>query len=269
MMLDAHPELSIPPETHFVPQVVRKLRPNFDRDRFVKLVAGHRRWGDFHLDPGDLRTRLDEDRAKGVGDALRSFYLLYADGHGKSRFGDKTPRYLMNMRPIAKALPEAAFIHLLRDGRDVALSKADRSGRPAAESAQLWRDRIAKARRQSRRLDTYLELRYEELVEDPEPNLRRVCEAIELDFDPVMLRYHEGAGERLAELGDAFRSEDDVRPAADRRAAHEMTTRPPERGRVARWRTEMPAADREAFEREAGELLAELGYPVGVAAQPQ
>jgi hypothetical protein len=109
-------------------------------------------------------------------------------------------------------------------------------------------------------------MRYEALVEDPEPHLRQICELIELDYDPAMLTYHERAEERLAELGDARRGGEDVRPEAGRRAAHAMTTRPPEARRIARWRTEMPPSDREAFEAEAGDLLSELGYPVGSVA---
>jgi hypothetical protein len=266
MMLDAHPELAIPPETHFIPQVARRLKGGFDRERFVQLVSAHRRWGDFHIDAAELRARLEERGIDQTGDALRAFYRHYAERHGKTRFGDKTPKYLTKMRPIAAVLPEATFVHLVRDGRDVALSKSDRSGRPAAESARTWRRRIERARKQARRIDRYVEMRYEALVEDPEPHLRQICELIRLDYDPVMLTYHERAGERLAELGDAQRGGDDVRPAAGRRAAHAMTTRPPEASRIARWRTEMPASDREAFEAEAGELLSELGYPVGSTA---
>ena len=264
LMLDAHPDLAIPPETHFVPGISQKLSDDFDRERFVETLSGHRRWPDFHMDPGDLRTRLDEERADDVGAGLRAFYRLYASMHGKSRFGDKTPRYLVKMRPIARALPEAAFIHLVRDGRDVALSKADRSGKDSADSAQVWRERIEKARRQAKRVPRYAELRYEDLVADPEPHLRKVCELIELDFDPVMLSYHERAAKRLAEMGDARSNDDEVmRTAESRRAAHAMTTRPPEESRIARWRTEMPADERKAFEAEAGDLLDEFGYPTG------
>jgi hypothetical protein len=264
LMLDAHPDLAIPPETHFVPGISQKLGDDFDRGRFVEILAGHRRWPDFHLESASLRARLDEDEAGEVGMALRAFYMLYAESHGKTRFGDKTPRYLVKMRPIARALPEAAFIHLVRDGRDVALSKADRSGKDSVDSAQVWRERIEKARRQSRRVERYMELRYEDLVADPEPRLREVCDLIELDFDPVMLRYHERAADRLEEMGDARSNEAEVvRTAESRRAAHAMTTRPPEESRIARWRAEMPDSERQAFEAEAGELLAELGYATG------
>lgn len=262
MMLDAHPEMAIPPETHFIPDLARELKPGFDRDRFADLVTEHRRWGDFHLEEADLRSRLHDGDADTIADGLRTFYGLYAEAHGKSRWGDKTPKYLTKMRRIASVLPEAAFIHLIRDGRDVALSKSDRSGRPASKSARIWRRRIERARTQAQKLDRYLELRYESLVADPEPHLREICSYLQLDFDPAMLRYYERASERLSELGDA-RRQDKVNPASERRAAHARATRPPDEARVERWRKEMSAEDLQIFEDEAGTLLAELGYPRG------
>ena len=71
-------------------------------------------------------------------------------------------------------------------------------------SPTSWKRRIENARRQaSACAGRYLELRYEDLVADPESALGRVCELIELDYDPAMLGYHErAAAERIGELGD-------------------------------------------------------------------
>jgi hypothetical protein len=90
-----------------------------------------------------------------------------------------------------------------------------------------------------------------------------LCEFCELDFEPAMLKYHESASERLA----AERARD--LPAQGARAAQQASNRvgfhalagePPDPERAGRWRREMDPADREAFERIAGELLLELGY---------
>ena len=169
------------------------------------------------------------------------------------------------MEPIGELLDEARFVHLIRDGRDVALSRRARgmgAGKPMAKTAELWRRRIEGARTAARALPgRYLELRYEDLVADPEPALRRVCEQVELDYDPAMLTYHAGADERLAELGDLAPVESRAaRPGAERAAAHALTTRPPSGARVGTWRTEMSPADAEAFEAVAGDLLRDLGY---------
>jgi hypothetical protein len=90
-----------------------------------------------------------------------------------------------------------------------------------------------------------------------------VTEFIELPWDERMLAYHEGAGERLAEFGDLPSvGGKPARPGEERLAAHAKTREPPDPERLARWKQEMKPADRAAFERVAGDLLAELGYEV-------
>ena len=108
-----------------------------------------------------------------------------------------------------------------------------------------------------------MELRYEDLVGEPEPALRAVCELIELELDPAMLAHHERAGERISELGDlTAEGERRGREAGERQASHALASEPPSPVRTGVWRTEMDPADRAEFEHVAGGLLAELGYDV-------
>jgi hypothetical protein len=267
LMLDAHPELAIPPETHFIPKLVKACEQDGDpRDRVFELLTSHRRWPDYGLDAAELRERLDRIEPFAAGDALRAFYGLYAEKQGKPRWGDKSPSYVRRMRRVQSALPEAHFVHLVRDGRDVALSQVEVDFGPDAldDAARDWVDGIGKARRQARRLRHYLELRYEDLVADPEPALRRVCEFIRLPWDPAMLDYHEGARERMAEVTrDLERGGGPAIPAAVRASRHTRVAEPPQRVRAGRWRNDMSRSDRERFEAVAGGLLSELGYEVG------
>jgi hypothetical protein len=107
-----------------------------------------------------------------------------------------------------------------------------------------------------------MEVRYEDLVADPQPVLERICERIELDFDPAMLDYHRGAEERMAEtVRDMSRGEGAV-TAEQRAAQHRNVSKPPQRERAGRWRNDMAPEQRDAFEAIAGGLLADLGYEV-------
>jgi hypothetical protein len=277
LMLDSHPELTIPPETHFVPDLIHLLEnepgESATPERIVETITADRHWVDFDLDPEELSSRLGAAGDPSPGTALRTFYGLYAEKQGKPRWGDKTPIYVEDMVLIQDALPEARFIHLIRDGRDAALSRAKRSLKgdgPITRPAELWRSRILEARDQSRKLDHYLELRYEDLVTDPEPALREVCEFLELPFDASMLEYHERAADRLQELAHDLPSEGGkpTRPGSERVAAHSMATKPPTRERVGLWRDEMDPDEIAAFEGVAGDLLAELGYEVSATRKP-
>jgi hypothetical protein len=280
MMLDAHSEVAIPPETHFFGDLVKRAREIRAEDRkptpeeLTTVITGNRRWGDFHLDEAALRERMDRRGRTTVRHALRAFYSLYAEGQGKPRWGDKTPDYLLTMSRLSRALPEARFVHLIRDGRDVAVSRRrwrERAGaedRPVDAWAGQWSRWISAGRQQAEKVDHYLEIRYEDLIAETEPTLRRVCGFVELEFEPGMLEYHRRSEERLRELDHSLPAEDGkgAREAGHRQAKHALTAAPPQESKVQEWRTAMSAADRTAFEAKAGELLAELGYPVGEAA---
>ncbi|HEX2388720.1 MAG TPA: sulfotransferase [Solirubrobacterales bacterium] len=268
MMLDAHPQLTIPPETHFIPEVIRRANHENTRRRLIRSITKHPRWGDFGLDEAKFRARAKQVRPLTASGAIRCFYELYAEQQGKPRWGDKTPRYMRAMPRIARALPEARFIHLIRDGRDVALSQRERviggEDTSMAAMAERWQRRIVAAREGADEIKSgvYLEIRYEDLVSDTEGTLRRICEFVELEFDPEMLDYHRRAEQRLAEMNRDLDNADNgiVRTANNRLAAHALTTEPPTTNRCGRWRSEMTPAELTEFEGVAGQLLAELGY---------
>src|SRR5204863_5859043 len=143
---------AIPPETHFAPDVLAACRSRGrSAEAVLEAMTADDRWDDFGLDSDELLSRLRDEKRLDGGAALRAFFELYAEKQGKQRWGDKTPIYVTSMREIAGALPEARFIHVIRDGRDVALSRWKRATNPApAEKvAKTWRRRIGKARDQA------------------------------------------------------------------------------------------------------------------------
>lgn len=274
LMLDAHPELAIPPETHFVPDLIDAIDEGASPATAIGVMTAVRQWADLQIDEADALGSFEALDDFNSTEALRAFYALYLQRQGKPRWGEKTPAYVRNMRKIERALPEARFIHVIRDGRDVALSRWKRTlgeGKraPAAQVAEGWQRRIRRAQKQGRKLKHYTEIRYEDLVTDTEAELRRIAEFVELDWDPVMLRYYERAADRMAEMARDLPSADGkpVRPGEERMQAHAMTQKPPDPSAMYRWKEQMGAEDVAAFDAAAGELLTELGYEVGAAAE--
>jgi len=267
LMLDSHPELAIPGETHWVPKLIKAFeRSPQSAEDAARLAIDHKRWGDFHLDAAELRARIDALHPVTAADAIRAFYMLYVEREGKLRYGDKTPGYVQEMRRIQRVLPEARFVHIIRDGRDVSLSHLRMNWGPEtyAESARLWRNRIRKARKMAPSIEHYNEVRFEDLVADTEGVLRRVCEFIELDFDPVMLDYHERAEGRLAEKARELpRKNRPPQPAAARLESHRLAKEPPRTDRVGMWRERMSPEEVAEYEAVAGDMLVELGYELG------
>ena len=271
LMLDSHPELAIPGETHWLPKLIKQCeRKRHTADELADLIIDHKRWGDFRLDADELRGRLRALDSVNAADAIRSFYLLYAEREGKTRYGDKTPGYVKEMPRIERVLPEARFVHVIRDGRDVALSHLRMNWGPSTfeESAKLWRNRIRRARRWAPRVNHYTEVRFEDVVAGTEGALRRICDFIELDFDPAMLDYHERAEERLAEKARELpRRNRPPQPAAARLESHRLAKEPPRAERVGMWRERMSADEIAEYEAVAGELLVELGYELASGAR--
>ena len=268
MMLDAHPELTVPPETHFVPELIEAAdRGASTPERLLKTITSQREWGDFGLTEEELLERFGAFEPLTAGDALRSFYEAYAERVGKPRWGEKTPIYVKSMRAISGALPEARFVHVIRDGRDVALSIRDRATKehPIDRIAERWVRRITRAREQAKRLDHYKEIRYEALILDTEPTLRDVCDFYELPWDDAVLDYHQRSAERLEEMKRELpdQGKRTTLSVERRMMTHARTTEKPDPRRVSRWRESMKGAERELFESIAGPLLEELGYVTG------
>lgn len=266
LMLDAHPALAMPPETGFLPAVLA-LRSRAGPEAFLSLVTGFETWPDFGLEVRDLGTALRDLTPFSLADAVRAFYRLYARRFGKRLWGDKTPDYGLHLPAIQSLLPEARFIHLIRDGRDVALSLRPlwfAPSRRMQDLARHWVQRVSTTRALGRGSPPYLEVRFEDLVRRPADQLALLCRFLDLDYDPAMLRYHERASTRLDEHQERRHADGTARlTRAERRSQQWRTQLPPDLSRIACHRSEMTPKERRAFEGVAGGLLRELGYEVG------
>lgn len=261
LMLDSHPELAMPPETGFLPEIQHRQH-ELDADGLADLLVGARTWADFHLDADVLRAELRRLRPFSATAGTRCFYRLYAQRFDKPRWGDKTPVYGRHMLEIQELLREASFIHLIRDGRDVAVSLRPLWFAPSQDAATLaahWRDGVAVARRDGARCRRYLEVRYEDLIAHAPAALRRICDFLALPFAAEMLSYPQRAAARIGEVEDQ-RQPGFVVTREQRLRQHPFVGSPPRADRIGRWRGEMSAGDVRAFEEVAGELLESLGY---------
>jgi Sulfotransferase family len=248
-MLDRHPELAIPTESYFLPQLWDRHGERPDREAFLDDLPRLARLRDWGVTRADVAERLPAEPS--FPQAVQAIYRAYADARGKRRFGDKTPSYMQELDLLERAFPDARYVHLIRDGRDAALSFLALTRRPSFNWARprgvgsvavQWRREVEGARRFGRERvpGRYRELRYEDLVADPEARLREVGSALELEFDPAMLAYHE-------------------EPDAGTLRDHPKLAEPPTAG-LRSWRDQMDPGKAELFEAVAGDLLAELGY---------
>lgn len=247
LILNAHPEVAVPPESRFVTEFWGG-RDEVEATEFLARLGAHKRFQQWDLPIEAVRNELGEQSRLPYAAAVEAPFRAWARVHGKTRWGDKTPRYVEHIPFLARLFPGSRFVHLIRDGRNVALSFADVPFGPktAARAAALWADRVRAGYTAGRSLEPgrYMEIRYEDLVEDAEGEAKDLCDFLELPFHPDMLDYTEKARELML-------------PSAQELNPH-VTERP--RPGVRSWEDDMAPHDVEVFEAVAGDVLSELGY---------
>ena len=248
IILNAHPRVTVPPESRFVTELWRGS-DQADVTTFLTALGDHRQFRSWNLPVELVEAELQGRETVPYADAIEAVYRAYAKRAGKERWGDKTPRYVERIPFLAELFPEARFVHLVRDGRDVALSYANVPFGPktVAKAAALWARRVRMGVADGRPLgeSRYKEFRYEDLVDDAEATTKSLCAFLDIEFAPEMMEYTEHATEFVFEKAKTYNPKVLEKPS---KSTHS-------------WETEMPPGHEEAFEAVAGDVLDLFGYP--------
>jgi hypothetical protein len=246
MMLDGHPRLAIPDESHFIVGLApRWWRPR--RRPSLGDVLAHPKVRAWDVDQSRLRRRAEKASPRTFPEMVDAVFAGYATEHGKARWGDKTPGYVTYLARLARMFPTAQFVHVIRDGREAAASLAEWEwgSRTAVTGAFWWAHKVRAGRRDGAVLgpDRYHELRLDDLTSRPEATLREVCAFLGEDFSPTMLSYPE----RRAVA------------AQPRREQERHLVLPPTPG-LRDWRHGLSPRDQRAVEEVCRPTLHRLGY---------
>lgn len=258
LMLNMHPELAIPEESHVLYQIARlrsfgrwprAASPDFV-GRFLEHVESSPFMANWELEPGGLRRRIESKAARGFGQLLLCMYEEYLAKAGKPRWGDKTPMHVQYMWIIRRFFPTARFVHVLRDPRDVAQSVAAKSWGPRHlnHAGHYWKWLVLSGMISGRMLGarSYLEVRFEDLVREPEEILRKITRFAGLEYTDQLLRYHQSqAASDYAAKGNE----------GSKRLQQKLD---PER--VFLWRQSMRARDVSSVDRQCGAVMRLGGY---------
>jgi Sulfotransferase family len=262
---NAHPLLAVVNEQEWIAnwweQRVGVAPDGTVTPELVEKLFSHRRFPRLGLEPERVAD-LVRDEQKHYVQFVVELFDLHGRAEGKPLVGEKSPGYVKHLATMHELFPQARFVHLIRDGRDVALSalawkKAERSlGRyptwqddPLSTAAIWWEWHVRLGRETGASLgpDLYYELRYESLVHDPDEECRKLCGFLDVPYEEAMLRFHEGRTRTKPGLG-AKASWLPVTPG------------------LRSWRRQMPTQDVARFEAACGPLLRELGYATGARA---
>jgi hypothetical protein len=253
-IFDSHPVMAMAHEARFPATMAGQRRryestTGFDARTFLSDLQRESGFRRMNLDPTAVHEALAQPPVTSYPAAIHRVFSVYAGGQAKQRYGDKMPGYVLHLPLLAELFPEAGFIHIIRDGRDVALSLVDLwfSERGVGQAAMFWKGRVEAGRAAGKVLgpSRYQEVRYEDLVDRPEEMVPRLCRFAGLDFDEQMLRFFQRGDEVVARTGNP--------------ELHQRLLLPPTSG-LRDWRLQMEKDDLAVFEALAGNLLGDLGY---------
>jgi hypothetical protein len=222
-------------------------------ERFCDAVLASDRFNEWKIERDRLLARLSRVAEKSYANLVDAVYVEYLAtiDASKTRWGDKNIDYVLELPRVVRLFPDAKIVHVIRDGRDVLASYNNVKFGPkgALAVAMFWRKRVTTGRRVGRTLGDarYHELVYEQLVEAPDTECRRLCEFLGEAFTPQMLEFHQLNREK--ELVPAHRLE-----------WHANTLKPVTTDRTGRWRDQLSPDEVKTFEAVAGPALREFGY---------
>jgi len=147
-LLRSHPNLTLPPESQLIPRFYRAYGdPSSDREAWLRArrILHNPRIASW----GISTSEAEFAGCRSFSRVIRRLFEVWAAKEGKPRWGDKTPHYVRHLPLILRLFPEAQVIHIIRDGRDAALSwiRAGFEPRNLYVAARMWNDWVAKGRR--------------------------------------------------------------------------------------------------------------------------
>lgn len=248
-------QIYIPPETYVLGEILsrwRKWRGLTWREQvwlFCAYFDRHNMFDDFEISSFSplAKEALEFDFDKRTLEHLIDrFYAFMAREHGftEQRWGDKTPWNTMHLKDIVRAYPDAYYLYLKRDGRDVVASQLKSDMRDFDSSVQRWIDANTSCRKHLKKARrTSMEVSYEDLVTDPEAVFQNIFAWAELDYHSD---YLTKIPERLGDVG--------------RHDHHAAVTRPITANSIGKWKESLAANAFNDAQPAFADMMRRLGY---------
>jgi hypothetical protein len=252
-----HPRISLPTgESHFFIPLYRNSEKfgdlsQLDNVRKV-LLAMDSQSGEFldtdlhglKFDADTLARELHDEGRCSMPEIIAGLFEKNARGEGKVRWGDKTPYYVLHLPKLLEWFPDAQIIHIIRDGRDVALSLFGRCHDFGVynvyHAAKYWQQYVEVGCEAGSQLgaETYMEVLYEDILNNPNEALKRISAFLGEEFSEALF---------------------EVRSVSDP-GKTPLVHKPISPHNTGKWRREMTSWQIRVFESAAGSTLEKFGY---------
>ena len=266
-IIDAHRQIAITRETHWIAKRFERQQgvtpDGLVTPELLSWLLSEEKFTRMGIGQDELEGLVVGGEPVSYSTFVTSVFDLYGKAQGKRLVGDKVPGYVRRIPTLHALWPEAKFVHIIRDGRDVSLSAISWSRAytlarryttwtedPITTAALWWEWHVRLGREDGGSLPPklYHEVRYEELVSSPAKECETLCDFLGIPYDEGILKFYE----HMPHTCFYFKQKK-WRPIVTA---------------LRDWTTQMPSGDLERFEAAAGDLIEELGYPRAVPDPP-
>ena len=260
-----HPRISLPTgESHFFIPLYRNQNIYGDLNQIENvrsvLEAMHRRSKDFletdlhgiKFDVNEISSKLHAEGRNTLPSIISGIYEMNALGEGKVRWGDKTPYYVLHIPKLLEWFPDAQIIHLIRDGRDVALSlfgrRHDFRVYNIYHAAKYWQQYVERGHELGNRVtkNQYIEVRYEDLLTQPVATMQKLFSFLGEEYYDHLFDTRESSNPGKTPL----------------------VHKPIQPDNTGKWRQRLTPGQIRVFEGAAGNTLAKFGYEIHTSTKP-
>ncbi|MEQ8924674.1 MAG: sulfotransferase [Fulvivirga sp.] len=254
LLLNAHSLIAIPEETWFFGKLYNLLPELTKGDDWRKNVASKilelnsKHFPD--LNEKELIENLESIQPDNDAAIISVLNRTFAKQEGKEIWGDKTPGYVLQIALLKKLFPKARLIHIIRDGRDVAESilKNREAGLQTDDYisvVEYWKRHVLAGIIDGEKhfANAYLQIRYEDLVNDSESKLKDICSFLNVPFESQMLEFPKTARKYVPDWQH-----------------HKMTKKPITNSEMFKWKKENNLYKNSLFELLAGDIVEQVKY---------
>lgn len=253
LILNSHSQIAIPEEGTFWMPLLRRYGVNphkkFSKkelDNCLKYISSNSQFKLWNIPCDELIDKINYHSCQDLLSLMQIVYSMYSEKHHKAIWADKTPSFFRMVPELSRLFPEAKFIHIIRDGRDLYLSwrKIDPGKSNIAVCALEWCHKVCTAQKDllKFRNSNHLEIRYEDLVQDPKKILNSICLFLNIKFEAEMLNFWQQSEKYIG-------------------CHHsELIFKPLSTHSINKWKKELSDNELQVFENIAGDCLRNNGF---------
>ena len=264
IMLHNHSQLCIPPESHFFLWLEDRYK-NWDLsllDSYLIDLYNSTKFETWQIVKENLKLFIIEENPNSYAQLNSLVYFFFNKDKSKniSYWGDKNKLWKEKLPNVRRYYPNAYYIHLIRDGRDVACSFKDLGAKKMTskyapklpteinEIAKKWAQNISFITEFQKTVlpSNTITIRYEDLLQRPDIELTRVCGLLRINFEPAMLSYYQ-------------QDKANIEPSEFYEWKEKLTS-PPDLDNIGKYKTQLTEAEIDIFNKIAQKELSTYNY---------